>query len=327
MQKTVKYQKYRASAPGSLMLMGEHAVLHGKIALVCAINRLLSVTLSPRRDRVIHIKSSVLGELVTSLDEIEIKNPFSFILQAIILKKKQLYTGFDLTVTADFSAQMGFGSSAAVTVATLAVLRRWLGQEQSAEGERHKLFLEARRVVRMVQGIGSGADVAASIWGGVVVYGSTPLMIKKIANMVPLTVVYSGKKVATKQVVEQVLELRSKNHQVITMVEAVMEECVRKAILAIKKRNWQKLGELANISQGCHDSLGVNTLSLSQAIYALRQTPGIYGAKISGSGMGDSVIGIGKIKKTKQVDISKKTIETSTVENVTVTSKGYKYEI
>ena len=51
----------KASAPGSLMLMGEHAVLHGKKALVCAIDQRISVSLTPREDARISIVSA-LGE-------------------------------------------------------------------------------------------------------------------------------------------------------------------------------------------------------------------------------------------------------------------------
>ena len=45
---------YRASAPGSLMLFGEHAILYGQAALVTAINQRISVLLEPRNDEQIH---------------------------------------------------------------------------------------------------------------------------------------------------------------------------------------------------------------------------------------------------------------------------------
>ena len=44
---------FKASAPGSLMLLGEHAVLHGKPALVGALDKRITVTLTPmRHDRI-----------------------------------------------------------------------------------------------------------------------------------------------------------------------------------------------------------------------------------------------------------------------------------
>ena len=41
----------KASAPGSLMLMGEHAVLRGQPAIVCAISKRMKIKLKPRADR------------------------------------------------------------------------------------------------------------------------------------------------------------------------------------------------------------------------------------------------------------------------------------
>jgi len=286
---------YKASAPGSLMLLGEHAVLHGKMALVCAINKRISVTLKPRKDRHVCIRSKLLGTLNTSLDDLQIVAPFQFVLSAICLEKKFLCCGFDLLITADFSSKMGFGSSAAVTVATLAVLHCWIKQQKPQERE---LFLKARRIIRKVQGVGSGADAAASIFGGVVAYRTAPLLIEKIANSMPLTVVYSGQKVATKQVVQQVFALRQRHKKIIGAVEVAIEKCVKDAIFFIKKRKWKELGEVINICQGLQDAFGVNTDTLAKIIFALRKTEGVYGAKISGSGLGDCVIGIGMAKKS-----------------------------
>ena len=45
------------------------------------------------------------------------------------------------------------------------------------------------------------------------------------------------------------------------------------------------------------DSLGVNNKKLSQLVYSLREEPEIKASKISGSGLGDCVYGIGKISE------------------------------
>lgn len=308
---------YKASAPGSLMLMGEHAVLRGKMALVCALNQFVHVTLTPRHDRMISIASPRLGKLKVSLDDLQIMAPFTFV-SAAILHVKVLFggalkQGFDLLIETDFSEQMGFGSSAAVTVASLAVLHLWLSD--SAQ-DLPQLLLGAQRVIRQVQGFGSAADAAASICGGVVLYRTedeTPLLMQKIAPFVPLTVVYSGKKVRTQEVVQQVMRRYEKNERIFRLLDEVVEGCVEEAVMAIKECNWLRLGELANIHQGLQDAMGVNTSILSNLIFALRGAKkketenvcdrniydsGIYGAKISGSGMGDCVIGIGEFKRS-----------------------------
>lgn len=50
---------YKASAPGSLMLLGEYAVMHDYPALVCAIDKRITVTLVPSDDEVIEIDSAL----------------------------------------------------------------------------------------------------------------------------------------------------------------------------------------------------------------------------------------------------------------------------
>ena len=115
---------YTASAPGSLMLLGEHAVLHGQLALVCAVNRRIQVTLTPRKDRTIRI-SSALGRRSMTVDAIKPSKPLRFVMAALRRFAKTLPSGFDLRIDSDFSHQVGLGSSAAVTVATLAVLKQF----------------------------------------------------------------------------------------------------------------------------------------------------------------------------------------------------------
>ena len=58
----------RAKAPGSLMLLGEHAVLFDKPALVSAINKYITVTMTPAHqhdDETIEIHSKTHGSLAT----------------------------------------------------------------------------------------------------------------------------------------------------------------------------------------------------------------------------------------------------------------------
>jgi mevalonate kinase len=284
---------YKAVIPGSLMLLGEHAVLHGSRAIVTAIERYITVILTPRPDQIVNINSDLLGKCQFTVPDLKIIFPFQFISAAIAEFLEQLSCGFDLKIKSDFTDKIGLGSSAAVTVATLSVLNKWLNNGNLEPLELVKL---GRKVVKKVQGIGSGADVAASVFGKTILYQMEPLNITKLAYNPPLTVVYSGVKTATSRVIQMVEAKRRKNIPLFTSLYAAMDYCVGEAIPAINSRDWPRLGELMNIHQGLQDTLGVNNRVLSELIFSLRDQPDIYGAKISGAGLGDCVIGVGKTK-------------------------------
>lgn len=285
-------ESYKASVPGSLMLFGEHAVLYGSYAVVSAINRYITITLIPRNDQIINISSPLFGECQQEINNINIVSPFQYVITAIKTYSQQLKYGFDLLIESEISPQVGLGSSAAVTVATLSVFEQWLCSRQPNS---KSLFNDAKLIVRKVQGTGSAADVAASIYRGVIAYRMDPLLIKQLANTPPLVVVYSGNKVLTNDVVQQVMLFQNKHKNLFHHLYNSIGECVQNAIEAINNGDWLRLGELMNIHQGIQDSIGVNNKILSELIFTLRQHPDVYGAKISGAGLGDCVIGLGNL--------------------------------
>lgn len=279
----------RVSAPGSLMLFGEHAVLHGKRALVCAVTRRMRVTLAARADGRVGIASS-LGRYESDLARLEPEPAFRFVLAAIAHEKPQLKGGFDLEIESEFAPDLGLGSSAAVTVATLAALGAFSGRAL----DRETVFRSARAVIQRVQGVGSGADAAASVYGGIVAYRMEPLAIRRIAQTHPITVVYSGSKTPTAEVIRSVEERRVAYAAVFHALYEAMNRISDEAVVAIEQRNWTRAGGLMNLAQGLMDSLGVNTPALSDIVHALRAQPGVLGAKISGSGLGDCVVALGR---------------------------------
>ena len=134
------------SAPGSLMLLGEHAVLHGRHALVGAINQRITVRLFPTSEESVRIISG-LGEYRAPLNDLEDHPRFRFVLQAVRRHAGQLPSGFELKIDSDFPADIGFGSSAAVTAATHEALMLW-GQGRAPD--RETLFRESLKTVHDV---------------------------------------------------------------------------------------------------------------------------------------------------------------------------------
>ncbi|MDA0577139.1 MAG: hypothetical protein O3B24_03470, partial [Verrucomicrobia bacterium] len=147
-----------ASAPGSLMLFGEHAVLHGHLAIACSIDPRVTVRVHRRADGDVHV-SSALGECQSAMRAPDTSAPFQFLMTAVTDFAKQLPGGVTVHVQSEFRADMGLGSSAAVTVATYAALDCLCGTRRVQDD----LLMRCRAIVRRVQGRGSGTDVAAGI--------------------------------------------------------------------------------------------------------------------------------------------------------------------
>jgi mevalonate kinase len=277
-----------ASAPGSLMLLGEHAVLHGHRALVCAINRRITVRLSPQEEETLRITSS-LGRYESSLNQLVDHPSFRFVLQAVLQHQPLLSGGFELKIESEFSADIGFGSSAAVTVATHAALLKWITGEMPL---REELFAQSLQTVRTVQGRGSGADLAASVHGGVVGY-STALEFLPVDISIPITAVYCGYKTPTPEVIQVVERLRADDPEKYERIYSDIDTGVEEAVDCLRQHDFPAFGKILNRNQQLMDEMGVNTPELQEIVDALQGAPGIFGAKISGSGMGDCAVGIG----------------------------------
>jgi len=276
----------RVSAPGSLMLMGEHAVLHGSHALCAAINQRMRLTLRPSNDRRFTIQSS-LGNFDGELNEIEVCKPFQFVLQAI--QQANLSKGFSLSIQSDFSSTIGFGSSAAVTVGVVSLLRSM----QEKAFDRAAIFEESLSVIRTVQGTASGSDLAAATYGGVVNYRAEPRGIQPLRVSLPLSVVYAGYKTPTSEVISTIEKVRKLHPERFEQLFGLIDDCVKDATVAIRNGNLKKLGELVNLHHGLQSAMGCSDETLEYLIYQLRKQEGVIGAKISGSGLGDCVIGLG----------------------------------
>jgi len=279
----------RASAPGSLMLFGEHAVLHGHPALAAAIDRRITVQLRPRADDQVCVTSAI-GRYATRRGTIADDPRFRFVVETLRAFDTALPAGCELDLESDFSPELGLGSSAAVTVALLGALDAWCGTDL----DRPALHARALGVIRAVQGRGSGADAAASLYGGVVRIADDPPVITPIAGCPPLTVVYSGSKRKTAEVIACVDQLARAHPTVVQAVFEAMGAVTEQATAALAAGDWPALGRLADTAEGLMAALALETPAIREILTLLQRDPGIHGAKISGSGLGDCVIGFGR---------------------------------
>lgn len=160
-----------ATAPGKLILTGEYAVLDGAPAIVVAVDRRVVArhAATPRG-------SSPF--LLAVADEIAARrgpdDPATHAAMAITVDSSSFYDSAGASEVARAVAgermKLGLGSSAAVTVAATALA---LGST-----DRDEILAIALAAHARAQGPrgsrGSGADIAAAVYGGTIIYTRTP---------------------------------------------------------------------------------------------------------------------------------------------------------
>lgn len=277
-----------ASAPGSVMLFGEHAVLRGGVAIVAAIDCCLSVRITPRADEVIEVRSS-FGHTSTTCEDLSFGHALRFIEGAFRLVHPG--QGFSVEVISSIDPTVGLASSASVTVALLAALRVY----SAGTLDKQALLNDACTVIRSVQGHGSGADAASIVYGGVIAYRMSDVDVTSLCPTLPLVLIYSGKKTPTPEVIRRVNEAETTSPYIYKELFTAIDTVSLEALEAIRSQQLPRVGSLMNQANGLMEALGVGTPELSNLCWALRSEPTILGAKISGSGLGDAAVGLGSL--------------------------------
>src|SRR5258708_3319998 len=155
-----------ASAPGKLMLFGEHAVVHNHPCLVTAVGIRVSATAekvtgdtvtisTPKQTREVSVGELAGGQFPN--------RETAFVEAAItqVMAKYRVQSGLRVSTQGPANS-FGLGSSSAITVATIAALCDLFGIRPS----QRDLFDLSYAAVLAVQGKGSGFDVASAIYGG-----------------------------------------------------------------------------------------------------------------------------------------------------------------
>ena len=295
--------KVATSAPGKLMLYGEHAVVYGHPCIVTAVDQRVQVTVEPNGEGEIHVASPNVGldeyhKSLVRLGKDDVPKSMSFVEFLIkrIYEKYKITNGIRVTTESDFSTQFGFGSSAAVVVALAKALSIYFDLKLSER----QIFDEAYGAVLDVQGVGSGFDVAASTYGGTLYYVSPGKVIEQLhPGDLPLVVGYTGIKADTPTIVRQVAELR-RQEKWVDAVFGDIKDLVERAKTYFENIDYEQLGKLMDKNQDLLSALNVSSDKLDKLIGAVRGA-GAYGAKLSGAGGGDCMIAFVDDSKSKEV--------------------------
>ncbi|MBE0494429.1 MAG: GHMP kinase [Thiomicrospira sp.] len=284
--------QYISSAPANVMLMGEHSVVYGQPALVASLTPRIQIEWTPRDDRQLDIISE-LAHFTTQLDQIKDHPKLRFVLAALKAFAPKLAQGWTLRIHSEFPDDWGLGSSAAVLAACLVGLEN-ICQLKLSDWARFEL---GHRCILDVQGRGSGADLAASLTGGLVFFDPSRQCIQPIPVSLDLCLIYSGYKTPTSQVLAQVAKAWADRPEELQALYQKMGDTTRSAYQILTKTH--SADDPAFYQQVTHyqqlmTQLGVSDPTLDNIVDQLRTC--LPAAKISGSGLGDCVIGFGHIK-------------------------------
>jgi len=272
--------KVKASAPGKLMLFGEHAVIYGYPCIVTTVSSRIYVEVE---------KTS--GQF--KIDAPQVKDT-RFVEEAIkqFCEKYKVDNKILIKTYSDFSSQYGFGSSSAVTVATI----KALGKLYEIEISKKEIFDLGYKVIRAIQKVGSGFDIASAVYGGTIYFVTAGKIIEQLSvKNLSLVVGYSGIKASTTQIVNNL----KPDFKIFDEIKKIVE----KAKISLVNSDWKRTGELMNQNHKLLQELRVSTEKLDRMCQVSVEA-GAYGAKLSGAGGGDCMIALVSKDKKEQVENS-----------------------
>jgi len=279
-----------ASAPGKVILFGEHAVVSGAAALGAAIDLRAKVTVQDAPGKVL-IEAPNLTLRGFSLDLItgqvisaEAAHATRYV-SAVLAEYEAKNLG--VKVESDLPSAAGLGSSAAIVVATIAALNQHYGLGLSLK----EIASEAHRIEKAVQkGLGSPMDTVLATFGGCLQI-SESIQSLDLPSL-EIVVGYTECPHDTRVEVEKVQSLLARYPDLVGPIFGAIGAISTRAVALIREQRLQELGMMMNINHGLLEAMGVGTRELSELVYAARGAGSAFGAKLTGAGGGGCMIAL-----------------------------------
>jgi mevalonate kinase len=287
-----------ASAPGKMILFGEHSVVYRGPAVVLAIDRRAKVYAQKRNDKKVFVDADNLG--FSGYFEGDVYHAVrgnawrgrNLAALNVSAKKTMEYLGVEggvnLRVRSMIPIAVGLGSSAAICVATVGAVEK-LHEGGLKKEEISNLAFEGETIIH---GRPSGVDNNVSTFGGVMSYEKNEgFKHYKLTAKIPFIIGNSKKKRSTKKMVENVAALRERNPEVMDNFIDVMGDIGREGLGALMKADLFKIGDLMDLNHGLLSGIGVSTMKLEILCHTARKN-GALGAKLTGAGGGGCMIAL-----------------------------------
>lgn len=262
--------KRTGEAPGKVILFGEHAVVYGAAAVALPLSKHVKVTLRDGSGQV----DVRLPRRATIPDAHRAAAPVELLRRAL----GAAFDALDVRVDLGVPPMAGFGSSAALAVATL----RALGTPKS----KPKLLARAIDVESVAHGRPSGIDPAASIWGAPIRFQRTDrIRVKPLRIGAPVYVVVAtaGVHGGTAPVVARIGETRRAAPQLIGSAMDTLGAAADAGVKGLRTGDLELVGRAMKIAQGILDGFGLVGLEVRAAVQTA-EAAGALGAKMSGAG-------------------------------------------
>lgn len=256
------------SAPGKVHLLGEHAVVYGKPALLTTVNLRVSVTISEGTNT----------------------HPLKKTIESIVKKAFKLKTipSYQLSISSQVPIGAGLGSSAAASAAYIAALLTFLKIKWDLDLINNLTY----RAEKVWHGNPAGADNSTVVFGGLVWYRKETDSLKLI-HQLPFSIphkiaknfvlINTGKpKETTADMVKIVKKLSQKKPSLVNRFLDNQEQLTKELLEALEQKNEKRLMNIIKMGENQLESIGVVSKSVASITREIESSHGA--AKICGGG-------------------------------------------
>jgi len=279
--------KSKASAPGKVILFGEHFVVYGVKAILCSIDKRVTVTAEKTNERKISINSKI-GKLDLEPDKsiFEINSPLKPFYYLANKAIKNENSGIRIEIDSEIPLGAGLGSSSACCVAGAAAIFKLFG-----EISKEKILEYAIEAERTIFENTSGADCTVCTYGGIMEYDKNN-GFKKIEDEPNFQLVIANSNIehSTQSMVSNVKEFENKNKEKFSELSELESKLVEDVLKLVKENKIDEIGEKINQNQKYLETIGISNNELAKMIKTGQESS--FGAKITGSGGGGCIFAL-----------------------------------
>jgi len=278
-----------ASAPGKIILFGEHFIVYGGKAILCSIDKHITVESELTDTGKIEILSALGNAVIPRdgpMDGVDpVLRPIAFVAQKM-LKEFGSSSGMRISVAAEFPAGVGLGSSSACCVAAAGSISGLF--TKYTKEEILKLAIDAEKTIFENT---SGADCSVCTFGGIIEYHRHG-EINRIGADPKLQFVVANSKIihSTSEVVSRVKKYKENNPAIFSLLCRQEESLIEDALAAIHENDLKAVGQKMSQNQKYLDQIGVSNKTLDAMIALANQTS--FGSKITGAGDGGCIVSL-----------------------------------